>query len=112
MVGNYIHDNIMSSIENSAICLVILSRNYINSSWCMHEFQLAYGRMIEERLPSCSLIMVMMESIPKNELPESIKSYIFTCTYIERNQPDFWKNLVDSLRVSHDILTGSLPMDI
>ena len=112
MVGNYIHDNIMSSIENSAICLVILSRNYINSSWCMHEFQLAYGRMIEERLPSCSLIMVMMESIPKNELPESIKSYIFTCTYIERNQPDFWKNLVNSLTVSRDTLTGSLPMDI
>ena len=112
MVGNYIHDNIMSSIENSAICLVILSRNYINSPWCMHEFELAYGRMIEERLPSCSLIMVMMESIPKNELPKSVKSYTFTCTYIERNQPDFWKNLVDSLRVSCDTLTGSVPVDI
>ena len=111
MVGNYIHDNIMSSIENSAICLVILSRNYINSSWCMHEFQLAYGRMIEERLPSCSLIMVMMESIPKDELPESIKSYIFTCTYIECKQPDFWKNLVDSLTVSRDTLTGSVPVE-
>ena len=109
MPGHYIHDNIMSSIENSAICLVILSRNYINSSWCMHEFQLAYGRMIEERLDPCSLIMVMMESIPRKELPESVKGYILTCNYIKYDQPSFWDKLLNTLNEARNNLVKDSP---
>ena len=107
--GYHITDNIMSSIENSAIFLVILSRNYINSSWCMYEFKQAYNRMIHERLHPCSFIMVMMENIPKKELPTSVRGYILTCNYIKYDQPSFWKKLLNTLNEARNNLLNDSP---
>ena len=48
-VGVDISENIVTSITRSARVIIVVSNEYINSSWCQYEVQIALTEMHEKR---------------------------------------------------------------
>ena len=48
-VGKSIVENIVDSIDTSRKCLLVVSKDYLQSSWCMFEAHLANNRLIQVR---------------------------------------------------------------
>ncbi|CAC5393694.1 unnamed protein product [Mytilus coruscus] len=101
--GNEISANITSAIHNSRKTVIILTRHYLNSQWCMFEFNMArmegmYSREIEK-----TLFLVFLTSILPKELPLVLMEYIHSNSYIEYPGDEygnvvFWQKMKEVLR--------------
>ena len=58
----------------------LLHRNYLNSGWCKEEFQLAHLESVEGR--HRFIILIMLEDIKTEDLPDEMQKYVKTYTYI------------------------------
>ena len=67
-------------ISNSDLCLLIY-RKYLDSVWCKEEFQLAHLEAVEGR--HRFIILIMLEDINVNDLPDEMQKYVKTHTYID-----------------------------
>lgn len=79
-------------MDNSRRTIIILSKNFLQSIWGMHEFHCAYVKgLLEKRI---LLVIVIYGDIGDIEdLDPVIKSYLKTHTYIKWGEPWFWKKL-------------------
>ncbi len=68
-----------------------LHRNYLQSNWCLHEFYIAHGELVNGR--SKYLIPILTEDIEMDELPWDMRTYLRTFTYI-----DAWEYDLETLR--------------
>jgi hypothetical protein len=102
-VGTPITENIIECVDNSRKVIVLVSRNYLESQWCLFEMNLAYHRLIESRRKS--FLVIVLEQVP-TELRTKILNYLMRSrTYLQWPGNDapaaekklFWARLRSSL---------------
>ena len=100
--GRPILDCIKEGVWESQAVLVLLTENFIASSWCLHEFIEAETRSALE--DGFKLIVVMFsqdnQALPVElieGLPDSLKRYIRTRVYLALWEPLFWNKLRQAL---------------
>ncbi|KAK3085435.1 hypothetical protein FSP39_003251 [Pinctada imbricata] len=94
-VGAAIFDNIMSSVKNSRHTILVLSRNFLQSEWCIMEFRTAFHQSLLERKKH--LIIALLEDIPEEEMDLDLKRCLKTLTYVEAGDHLFWDKLIYAL---------------
>ncbi|XP_067672267.1 toll-like receptor 4 [Haliotis asinina] len=99
-VGRPIAHNIIDAVKNSKRTLVILSRDFLKSSWCIHELQMAHMEGVSTGRDV--LLIILMEHIPTNKIPVEVLYHMKSDSYIEyplEGEKDvFWRRLIASLK--------------
>ena len=95
MPGKTIFDNVIDCVEASRHTVIVLSKHFLNSHYCMYEFHEAFQQSIYER--KRHLVVIMMEDIPMNDLPNDLKRCLKTFTYIRKDDSIFLDRLVYAL---------------
>ncbi|CAG2187636.1 unnamed protein product [Mytilus edulis] len=90
--GKTIFDNVIDSVESSRHTVIILSKHFLQSHYCMYEFHEAFQQSIIER--KRHMVVVLMENIPEGELPTDLKRCLKTFTYIRRDDSIFKDRLI------------------
>ncbi len=92
-LGAAVAENIVEAIDTSKRTIMLVSKDFLQSDWCQYEFQMAHHQVLSEGGRN-RLILVMMEPIDISDITDhTLKSYIRTHTYIEKNDPRFWERL-------------------
>ncbi|ELU08227.1 hypothetical protein CAPTEDRAFT_27766, partial [Capitella teleta] len=93
LAGIPIADNISNAINRSHRTIILLSREFLASSWCHYEFQQVHYKVMREG--QGRLLVILMEDIqPKDIHDKVLRSYIKTHTYLHRHENLFWEKLV------------------
>ncbi|XP_061164496.1 toll-like receptor 4 [Saccostrea echinata] len=95
MAGKTITENIIDSIESSRHTIVIVSRHFLDSSYCLYEFEEALRQSLSEK--KRHLLVILFEDIAEEEMPKVLKTCLKTFTYIHRDDAIFLDRLVYSL---------------
>jgi len=103
LAGVDIAENITNAIHNSRKTVIILSRSFLKSYWCMFEFNMARMESIYSRGGENAMFVLMYENIPARDIPLSMMDILVTKAYIEypnntEGRLIFWKNLEDALK--------------
>lgn len=104
--GLLIIDNIFESISKSRKVILVISRSFLDSTWCNYELDLARMRMIRKNQEM--LIVILLEKIQVNEMPSSLLRIwekvtvleaddSITTTLIPSYQDLFWNRLYESI---------------
>ena len=64
--GNYIAKNILQAIRNSRMIVVVLTNQFLESKWCIYEFNMARMESIYSRNSENIVICVMYEDIDRS----------------------------------------------
>ncbi|OWF55149.1 Toll-like receptor 2 type-1 [Mizuhopecten yessoensis] len=110
IAGKTIFDNVIDSVESSHHTVIILSKYFLNSHWCMYEFQEAFQQSIMER--KRHLIVVLMEDIPEAELPKELKRCLKTFTYIRKDDAIFHDRLIYALALKGQKSVADVPKKV
>ncbi|CAC5380974.1 unnamed protein product [Mytilus coruscus] len=100
--GNDIATNITSAIHNSRRTIIIMSRNFLKSYWCMFEYNMARMESIYERSNENVLFLIFIEQIASKELPLHILELVQSQSYIEYPNDEygdtvFWDKITQVL---------------
>ena len=86
----------MNAIRNSNSAIIIMSQDYINSLWCVEEFEDCYVENMKD--PAFKLFVILMQPADTlNVTNEYIKSFFTKKTYLERDDPDLFKKIAEYL---------------
>ncbi|GIY33102.1 protein toll [Caerostris darwini] len=100
--GEFIQRNIMRAVECSKRTVLVLSRNFLESEWCLLEFSAAHVQTLKDHVPR--IIIIKLEDLPKDdELPKEIQLYLKNTTYLTWGEKHFWDNLLYVLPRSQSI---------
>ncbi|XP_053388056.1 toll-like receptor 4 [Mercenaria mercenaria] len=100
--GNNIADNILEAIRNSRKTVVILSKEFLKSKWCLYEFNMARMESVYSQEGNNCLLVVMFENVPSGNMSTEMLDWIQSNTYIEYTTEEegeviFWENLKEAL---------------
>ena len=86
-------NNVISSIRESKRTIIVLSQNFIDDTWGQFEFDTAHHQLLNDT--SFKLLVITLER-PKNlnNIPDLIKRYINTGTYLFRGDKLFWNKVL------------------
>ncbi len=77
----------------------VFCRGYIESGWCMEEFTIAHQKVVEGN--KNFIIVVLVEDLDIDTLPNELQSYLRTYTYIDaRNYENDLENIRKKIRYS------------
>merc|ERR1711915_866155 len=91
-VGEMIPDQILDSVEKSRRTLIVLSSDYVKSTWSKMEFQEAHNKAMKEQTQRV-IIIVHGEMPDMSEIDEDVQKYLKSNTFIKSDDPWFWKKL-------------------
>lgn len=91
VVGEWIPNQIINSIENSRRTLILLTPNFLDSVWARMEFRTAHLKAIKERC--ARVIIILLGDITTEKLDPELKAYITMNTYVKWGDPLFWEKL-------------------
>ena len=91
-VGTCIGENVERAVHYSKRTLCIVSRAFMQSTFCMQEFVTA--RSFDFSTRRNRLIVVLYEDVPEHELHEEIRLYIRSFTYLRRDAAFFMARLM------------------
>ncbi|CAH1799295.1 unnamed protein product [Owenia fusiformis] len=85
VVGRTIADNIADAIEKSQRTIMVLSPRFLESGWCKEEFLVAHRQYMLH--PSQVLIPILLDDFEHDlpTIPNYVKCYLQTHTYMEAN---------------------------
>lgn len=100
--GRNIIDNIMGAILNSRKTVAIISDCYVQSTWCMYEFNMARMDSIYSRGGRNCLVVVMLEEVAVESVSNELLAWIRVNTYLdstarETDEAFFWQSLCDAV---------------
>ncbi|CAG2244773.1 Toll-like receptor 4 [Mytilus edulis] len=100
--GNEIAGNITSAIHNSRKVVIMMSHNYLDSYWCMFEYNMAKVESIYSRNKENILFLVFLEQMSPKDLPMMVYELIQSSSYIEYPNDEFgdtvfWNKLKEVL---------------
>ncbi|XP_067681319.1 toll-like receptor 2 type-2 [Haliotis asinina] len=98
--GQYIVDNIVTSLESSRKVIMVLSNSFILSPWCQFELSLIQKRALEK--DEGYLLVVLLENIESRNMTSSLYALFQTTSYItwpeeEEDRRMFWTRLKQCL---------------
>ncbi|XP_060075542.1 toll-like receptor 4 [Ylistrum balloti] len=93
--GVCISENIIESVEMSSHTILVLSKHFIESEWCILEFRKAFQQSLVES--NMHLIVVLLEEIDNLCLPTDMVYFLQTHSYLKVNEYLFWDKLVYAL---------------
>ena len=90
--GTLIHANIANAINKSNSGIVILSQDFIDSRWCIEEFD---WFLAEQRKDPCFLIfaIIMQDLETLKRCPAQLAKFINENTGLEKDDPELWTKL-------------------
>ncbi|KAL4240824.1 Toll-like receptor 7 [Mactra antiquata] len=96
--GKNIADNILDAISNSQITLAILSNDYLSSTWCTYEFNMARMESIYDRDGSTCLSVVLLEDVQTSKMTNEMLHWLRRNTYLEYTTDEqgercFWEHM-------------------
>jgi hypothetical protein len=99
--GEFVNDNIMQAIASSRKTLILMSKDFLKSEWCIFEMNMA--RMESIKTGRNVVCLVKLEDFPVEGLPLEILDIIRQQTYIERPENDdhmdmFWDRVQNALK--------------
>lgn len=100
VVGAPIQENILNSVDQSKRMLMVLSRNFLKSEWCLLEFRAAHRKVLEDHMNY--LIIILFDGINMDELDDEMKLYMRTNTYLSVSNKWFWEKLYYAMPQSTD----------
>ncbi|KAF2361522.1 Leucine rich repeat 5 [Trinorchestia longiramus] len=90
--GEYIQEQILSSVRASRRTIVVLSKNFIESVWGQLEFKAAHSQALKDK--TNRIIVVVYGDVPSSEdLDGELKLYVSTNTYLQWGDQRFWERL-------------------
>ncbi|VDI69696.1 Hypothetical predicted protein [Mytilus galloprovincialis] len=100
--GEDITDNILHAIESSRKTICIITRSFLQSYYCMFEFNMARMESIHSRNGKNILFLVFYEQLLPEELPLVLYEVIQKQTYIEFPNDEygnriFWEKIKDGI---------------
>ncbi|CAC5385777.1 unnamed protein product [Mytilus coruscus] len=100
--GEDITDNIINAIQNSRKTICIITRSFLDSYYCMFEFNMARMESIHSRNGKNTLFLVFYEKILPEELPLVLYELIQNQSYIEYPNDEqgdviFWQKIKDAI---------------
>ena len=95
LVGAPIQQNIFNGIEKSKRMIMILSKHFVKSEWCLLEFRAAHQKVLEDRINY--LIIILFDDVDMAEVDDEIKLYMRTNTYLSVKNKWFWEKLFYAL---------------
>ena len=105
LVGAPIQENILNSVNQSKRMIMVLSRNFIKSEWCLLEFGAAHRKVLENRMNY--LIIILFDDVNIVDLDDEIKLYMRTNTYLSISKKWFWEKLCYALPRNSDRRYGA-----
>ncbi|XP_043663081.1 toll-like receptor 13 [Drosophila teissieri] len=96
LVGECIPDCINRSVQGSRRIIILMTKNFLQSTWGRLEFRLALHATSKDR---CKRLIVVVYPDVENfdDLDSELKAYMVLNTYLERNHPNFWNKLMYSM---------------
>ncbi len=89
--GRTIIENIVSSLEQSRSCIVVMSRAYARSEWCRFEALMALQLFQEDERDVLAarraIVVVRRNEVPGSLLGKTLKSVMKLRTYLEWTDP-------------------------
>ncbi|XP_061175906.1 toll-like receptor 4 [Saccostrea echinata] len=100
--GYDISENIITAVNKSRKTVIILSPNFIKSSWCMYELHIAKMEEIYSRDNEDVLFLIFYEAVPVDKIPLSVMDLINQRSYVEfpndeYGDPVFWRRICKTL---------------
>ncbi|XP_042899671.1 protein toll [Parasteatoda tepidariorum] len=95
--GAPIEQNIIHAVQNSKRTIVVLSKNYQESEWCIFEFQRARSQTLKDKVNR--ILIIRMGELPDN-LDDNIKAHLKSTTYLIWGEKFFWEKLFYALPTS------------
>ncbi|KAM8707445.1 hypothetical protein ACLKA7_011518 [Drosophila subpalustris] len=91
-IGESIPACILSSIKDSKRVIILMTNNFINSSWGLFEFRTAIKATSMHR--DKRLIVILYPDVDLDGLDCELKLYMKYNTYLRRDDPQFWSKLM------------------
>lgn len=90
-VGTPIADSVSWAIHNSRCTLLVLTRDFLASEWCRHEFRAAHERLLRD--PRGKLLIVVRGPLDARSIDRELRAYLRTHTYLKTEDDWFWSKL-------------------
>jgi len=105
LVGESIPDCINQSVKDSRRIIILMTKNFLKSTWGRLEFRMALHATSKDR---CKRLIVILYPDVDNfdELDSELRAYMVLNTYLKRDNPNFWNKLIYSM--PHVILRQQL----
>ena len=100
MPGALIEDNICQAINTSKRTLCILTPDFIQSPYCMKEFDIASYRNLIIRKQRLIMVVLRFPDLDGDGISASLKQYISSHTYLDCSTENFREALLYALPVS------------
>ena len=102
--GNYIAENILQAIKNSRLIVIVLTDTFLNSKWCIYEYNMARMESIYSRNGENFIVCVMLKEINDKYLSPDLIETLDSETFLkypqeENEKPYFWEMLNRALSV-------------
>ena len=100
--GSYIAENILRAIKSSRKTVIILSPAFLDSKWCMYEFNMARMEGLYGRNGESIIFIVMYEEIDITRITDEMRECLESESYLsypkeEEERPYFWEMLTRTL---------------
>ncbi|XP_060077065.1 toll-like receptor 4 [Ylistrum balloti] len=100
--GNEIAVNITNAINNSRKTVAIITNSYLDSYWCMFEFNMARMESVYTRAEENVLFLILHEKISRRQIPMDVLDVIDSDSYIEYPDDEegnvvFWNKLEEAI---------------
>ena len=89
--GSSIAESYATAVERSKATVGLLNLDSVRDDWWLYAFQLARAK--NARCPSARLLLVLLEHVEEAELPEEVRAFLKTNTYLSVDDKWFWKKL-------------------
>ena len=100
----------MNSVEQSRRTIFLITENFLDSHWCMHELRAAQTESFHERRRR--LIVITHDGIEKSaKIGEELKAYLRMHLYIKFEDPRFWSKLRYAMPHKGETSSDDIPMD-
>lgn len=95
--GGKLTEEIIAGIKESRYFLPFISNNFIHSSWCMDEINIAYTSFQKEEKVIIPVLLTERDKLELNSLPENKKNFIesllLRTRYVEFDEHDLSKSI-------------------
>lgn len=101
-VGEVIQQNIVDAINRSHKVILVISNNFIQSTWGEYEIEMAGMRSVQEGRANV-IICVLLEEVPVREMPRTLMNLWQRVTFLvwpqsPHEQNVFWERLTSALQ--------------